>query len=159
MMSAGSHTEPGGYTGVGRDDLHLTVRGRRCDTADAAAAGAHAEGQFDIADARSPREVAETLRRRPWLGAGLERLGRRADHTRPGTRVNHGAPTIRVQVNGESREVPAVQSLAQLIAGLGLPPQTALVEHNGQALLRSDWDGVRLADGDRLEILRVVAGG
>ena len=32
MMSAGSHTEPGGYTGEGRDDLHLTVRGkpRRC---------------------------------------------------------------------------------------------------------------------------------
>ena len=27
MMSAGSHTEPGGYTGEGRDDLHLTVRG------------------------------------------------------------------------------------------------------------------------------------
>ena len=28
MMSAGSHTEPGGYTGQGHDDLHLTVRGR-----------------------------------------------------------------------------------------------------------------------------------
>ena len=67
MMSAGSHTEPGGYTGVGRDDLHLTVRGRRCDTAEAAAEGSHAEGQFDIADARSPREIAETLRHRHGL--------------------------------------------------------------------------------------------
>ena len=66
-MSAGSHTEPGGYTGVGHEDLHLTVKGRRCDTAEAAAAGAHAEGQFDIADARSPREVAASLRDRHGL--------------------------------------------------------------------------------------------
>src|SRR5260370_11113304 len=27
MMSAGSHTEPGGYTGHGRENLHRTVRG------------------------------------------------------------------------------------------------------------------------------------
>lgn len=66
-MSAGSHTEPGGYTGAGRDDLHLTVRGRRCETDAAQTAGAQAEGQFDIADARSPREVAETLRIRHGL--------------------------------------------------------------------------------------------
>ena len=66
-MSAGSHTEPGGYTGAGRDDLHLTVRGRRCETDAAQAAGAQAEGQFDIADGRSPREVAETLRARHGL--------------------------------------------------------------------------------------------
>src|SRR5437870_7653929 len=28
MMSAGSHTEPGGYTGQGREKIHRTVRGR-----------------------------------------------------------------------------------------------------------------------------------
>ena len=66
-MSAGSHTEPGGYTGAGRDDLHLTVRGRRCETDAAQAAGAQAEGQFDIADDRSPREVADSLRTRHGL--------------------------------------------------------------------------------------------
>ncbi len=61
-MSAGSHTEPGGYTGAGRGDLHLTVRGRRCDTPEALPANAQAEGQFDIADARSPQQIAEVLR-------------------------------------------------------------------------------------------------
>ena len=66
-MSAGSHTEPGGYTGAGRDDLHQTVRGRRCDTVDALAVDAHAEGQFDIADARTPSEIAELLRRQHGL--------------------------------------------------------------------------------------------
>jgi 2-iminoacetate synthase len=28
MISAGSHTEPGGYTGAGRDKTHHTERGR-----------------------------------------------------------------------------------------------------------------------------------
>ncbi len=64
VMSAGSHTEPGGYTGVGTDDLHLTVKGRRVDRqADAVTDHDKAEGQFGIADQRSPAEVAQMLRR------------------------------------------------------------------------------------------------
>lgn len=59
-LSAGSHTEPGGYTGLGRDNLHLTVRGRAlpCDTE----AGALATEQFSTSDQRTPPEVATRLR-------------------------------------------------------------------------------------------------
>ena len=35
----------------------------------------------------------------------------------------------------------------------------ALVEHNGAALLRSELTGVTLSDGDRVELVRAVAGG
>ncbi len=63
MMSAGSHTEPGGYTGAGNEDLHLTVKGRRVEL-EAREDGNRAEGQFGIADERSPQSVAEMLRRR-----------------------------------------------------------------------------------------------
>ncbi len=73
--------------------------------------------------------------------------------------MNHPVPAIQILLNGESHSAPPGQVLSDLIAGLGLPPQTALVEHNGQALLRSEWPERRLAAGDRLEILRVVAGG
>jgi 2-iminoacetate synthase len=59
-MSAGSHTEPGGYTGAGSDDLHLTVKGRRVDVTERDEK-ARAEGQFGIADERSPAEVAAML--------------------------------------------------------------------------------------------------
>ena len=62
MMSAGSHTEPGGYTGQGREDLHLTVRGKIMAPTDSDAEGA--TGQFEISDTRSPREVAELIRLR-----------------------------------------------------------------------------------------------
>jgi 2-iminoacetate synthase len=63
MMSAGSHTEPGGYTGAGSDDLHLTVKGRRVEL-EATTGRTRAEGQFGIADERSPQGVAEMLRAR-----------------------------------------------------------------------------------------------
>ncbi len=63
MMSAGSHTEPGGYTGAGNEDLHLTVKGRRVEL-EAKEDGNRAEGQFGIADERTPQSVAEMLRRR-----------------------------------------------------------------------------------------------
>lgn len=59
-MSAGSHTEPGGYTGAGRENLHRTERGRIVELA--SGASEWATRQFDIADARSPEEVAETIR-------------------------------------------------------------------------------------------------
>jgi 2-iminoacetate synthase len=63
MMSAGSHTEPGGYTGAGREDLHVTVRGRLVKT-DACSHDASATEQFQIADERSPAEIAALLRTR-----------------------------------------------------------------------------------------------
>jgi len=74
-ISAGSHTEPGGYTGEGSDDLHLTVRGRRVElgadeapgtgvrSCAAAANAPRATGQFDIADERSAPDIADHLRR------------------------------------------------------------------------------------------------
>jgi 2-iminoacetate synthase len=63
MMSAGSHTEPGGYTGQGREDLHLTVRGKAVAPGEVAPE-AGATGQFEIADERSPAEIAALLQTR-----------------------------------------------------------------------------------------------
>jgi 2-iminoacetate synthase len=68
MISAGSHTEPGGYTGAGREKTHHTERGRMVALATGASewAGApgatNATGQFQIADDRSPGEVAARVR-------------------------------------------------------------------------------------------------
>ena len=73
--------------------------------------------------------------------------------------MNFSNPPIELQINGEAHVIPDGQPLTELVANLGLPPQAALVEHNGRALLREEWTRVSLAAGDRLEILRVVAGG
>jgi 2-iminoacetate synthase len=60
MISAGSHTDPGGYTGQGRDGLHLTVRGKTV-APDWPIADSRATGQFEIADERSASEIAALL--------------------------------------------------------------------------------------------------
>ncbi|HVE28909.1 MAG TPA: sulfur carrier protein ThiS [Mycobacteriales bacterium] len=66
---------------------------------------------------------------------------------------------MRVTVNGGDRELPEGLGLVALLAELGLRPGTVVVERNGEALVRSELDGVVLADGDRLELVRAVAGG
>ena len=64
MMSAGSHTEPGGYTRQGREHLHRTVRGRIVAPEYQDGEDQLATGQFEISDERSPAEIAAVLRRR-----------------------------------------------------------------------------------------------
>jgi thiamine biosynthesis protein ThiS len=61
-------------------------------------------------------------------------------------------------VNGETRDVTA-RDITELVIALGLPPAAALVEHNGTALRRDEWAARPLHAGDRLEIIRIVAGG
>lgn len=65
LMSAGSHTEPGGYTGAGRDKLHQTVRGRIIGegSSEWANGNGHATGQFEVSDDRSPDEVAKMIQK------------------------------------------------------------------------------------------------
>ena len=64
MMSAGSETDPGGYTGAGRERLHRTVRGREVALEANEEEGAEATEQFEVSDERSPEELSRELRRR-----------------------------------------------------------------------------------------------
>ena len=66
---------------------------------------------------------------------------------------------MQVTVNGGARELPDGLELVALIEQLGLRPGSVVVERNGEALPRSEMDGVVLADGDTLELVRAVAGG
>jgi 2-iminoacetate synthase len=62
MMSAGSHTEPGGYTGAGADSLHTTTRGKAQPVIASEGEHLQATEQFAISDDRSPAEVSARLR-------------------------------------------------------------------------------------------------
>ncbi len=61
-------------------------------------------------------------------------------------------------VNGSQRENVAAETVGELVGELGLEPRAILVERNGVALRRGEW-GTALEAGDRVEIVRVVAGG
>ncbi|MBC2670549.1 sulfur carrier protein ThiS [Novosphingobium piscinae] len=62
-------------------------------------------------------------------------------------------------VNGEPRRAPAGQSIADLVAALGLNPAKVAVERNGDIVPRATLAEVLLADQDRLEIVHFVGGG
>jgi len=69
MMSAGARTEPGGYTGAGKEKIHHTERGvikeiasGSSEWAPVADRATNATGQFQIADERPPHEVAAQIR-------------------------------------------------------------------------------------------------
>lgn len=64
-----------------------------------------------------------------------------------------------LQINGQPRTFEHLATLLDLITRLALEPRMILIEHNGTALRRSEWDAITLAEGDRIEILQVAAGG
>jgi thiamine biosynthesis protein ThiS len=66
---------------------------------------------------------------------------------------------IVVFANGRARQVSPDLSILDLMSSLKVNPKAVLVEINGTALFREEWVSRELEHGDRLEIIRVVAGG
>jgi sulfur carrier protein len=64
-----------------------------------------------------------------------------------------------ISLNGEKADARGAETVAELVDRYELPPQTILIEHNGLALHRHEWLTRSLAEGDRVELIRVVAGG
>ncbi len=66
---------------------------------------------------------------------------------------------VRVDLNGEARELAAGTRVGDLLRGLGRDPRTVAVERNGSILAREDYDRTTLVEGDRLEVVHFVQGG
>lgn len=64
-----------------------------------------------------------------------------------------------VVLNGERAETHGARTVAELAARYGLAPQSILIEHNGVALHKREWPQRELRESDRVEFIRVVAGG
>ena len=66
---------------------------------------------------------------------------------------------MKISLNGKTADVRDAKTIAELIERYQLPPQCILVEHNGLAVHRHEWSDRALTEGDRIELIRVVAGG
>jgi thiamine biosynthesis protein ThiS len=64
-----------------------------------------------------------------------------------------------VIANGEKIETELPCSIEQFLIRQELLPKSVVVEHNGEAVAPSEFAGRQLKAGDRLEIVRIVAGG
>jgi sulfur carrier protein len=66
---------------------------------------------------------------------------------------------VRVIANGDPVEIDDGARLTDLFDVLGVQARWVVTEINGEAIDRADMPGVRLAEGDRIELVRAVAGG
>lgn len=66
---------------------------------------------------------------------------------------------MRVTANGEPVELVPGATVEDLLTSLGLGGRWVLVERNGEPVARQALASTALADGDRVELVRAVAGG
>ncbi|MBN2319019.1 MAG: sulfur carrier protein ThiS [Acidobacteria bacterium] len=62
-------------------------------------------------------------------------------------------------INGESRSIPAVSNLLELIHRLEIGEERIAVELNKSIIRRKDWPETPVRDRDRVEIVQFVGGG
>jgi thiamine biosynthesis protein ThiS len=66
---------------------------------------------------------------------------------------------LRIQVNGEPREVDEDLTLPKLVASLNLKPEQIAIELNQRVVRRPDWPAITLRVDDKIEIVHFVGGG
>jgi sulfur carrier protein len=66
---------------------------------------------------------------------------------------------MKLLLNGEEQVFEAVNTLADLVARLGLDPRKVAVERNLEIAPRSTYGDTLLSDGDRIEIVTFIGGG
>lgn len=68
-------------------------------------------------------------------------------------------PEAFIVANGKSIEAKLPCSIEGFLVAQNLLPRSVVVEHNGEAVAPSEFARRMLANGDRLEIVKIVAGG
>lgn len=66
---------------------------------------------------------------------------------------------MRIEVNGEPREVDDGTTVRALLEALGLGDVVVAVERNRDIVPRAEHASTTVADGDELEIVHCVGGG
>lgn len=64
-----------------------------------------------------------------------------------------------IVANGKPIAAKVPCSIEELLIAQKLLPRSVVVEHNGEAVAPSEFSQRRLQAGDKLEIVKIVAGG
>ena len=66
---------------------------------------------------------------------------------------------MEITVNGEKQTLESPITVGELLAKLGIDPETVVIERNLDILKRDDHSEILIEEGDSLEIIRMVDGG
>ena len=64
-----------------------------------------------------------------------------------------------ITANGQPIAARLPCTIEEFLVAQGLLPRSVVVEHNGEAVAPSEFSQRQLRAGDRLEIVKIVAGG
>lgn len=66
---------------------------------------------------------------------------------------------MEILINGEKKNLPQELNLTELLAHFELPSERVAVELNQEVVRKKDWETIKIADGDKLEVIHFVGGG
>ena len=73
--------------------------------------------------------------------------------------MNNVPTPTQVTANGQPIAAKLPCTIEEFLSAQGLLPRSVVVEHNGEAVAPSEFSQRQLTAGDRLEIVKIVAGG
>jgi len=66
---------------------------------------------------------------------------------------------MRIKINGDEIEIDSGMSILSLLEWKAIDPAAVVVEHNLEIPERENWAGIKLNEGDSIEIVRFMGGG
>ena len=66
---------------------------------------------------------------------------------------------MQIIVNGETKQIERELNLQELLKKLELPTERIAIELNKTVVRKKDWETVKVADSDKIEIIHFVGGG
>ena len=66
---------------------------------------------------------------------------------------------ITCQINGQEYTLPKGTTLLDFLAEKKAPVPAVVVEYNKEVLLKGEYEGIVLQDGDTLEVVQIIGGG
>lgn len=66
---------------------------------------------------------------------------------------------MRVEINGETKELPRELNLNELLEYLSMPSRLLAIELNKEVVRRKDWGDITVKDADVIEVIHFVGGG
>jgi sulfur carrier protein len=66
---------------------------------------------------------------------------------------------MRLEINGESREISPISNVRELLQLLGIVEGRVAVEVNRKIIRRADWESTPISSLDKVEIVQFVGGG
>jgi len=66
---------------------------------------------------------------------------------------------MKIIINGKSKEIAGEVNISELLESFSLPKERIAIELNKQVVRRKDWENIKIADADQIEVIHFVGGG